>query len=137
MRDVDESVFWTPADWAWIGALGDLGRYDENGYFWFKSRNDDVIITSGYRVGPGEVESAVLEQAGVVGVPDETRNEVIKAFVQPVAGLEGSDEFREGPGHRPRPTGEIRVPSGDGQAGRERIETCFLCIRSVETANGR
>jgi len=80
---------------------GDLGRYDEDGYFWFKSRNDDLIITSGYRVGPGEVESAVLEhpdveQAGVVGVPDETRNEVIKAFVQPVAGFEGSDEFREG-----------------------------------------
>jgi len=80
---------------------GDLGRYDEDGYFWFKSRNDDLIITSGYRVGPGEVESAVLEhpdveQAGVVGVPDETRNEIIKAFVQPVAGFEGSDEFREG-----------------------------------------
>jgi acetyl-CoA synthetase len=78
----------------------DLGYRDDEGYFWFKARDDDVIITSGYRVGPGEVESAILEhddveQAGVVGVPDETRNEVIKAFVQPVDGVEGDDELRE------------------------------------------
>jgi acetyl-CoA synthetase len=78
----------------------DLGYRDEEGYFWFKARDDDVIITSGYRVGPGEVESAILEhddieQAGVVGIPDETRNEVIKAFVQPVDGVEGDDELRE------------------------------------------
>ena len=77
----------------------DLGYRDGDGYFWFKSRDDDVIITAGYRVGPGEVESAVLEhpdveQAGVVGLPDETRNEVIKAFIQPVPGLEGDDDLR-------------------------------------------
>ncbi|ERH03661.1 MAG: acyl-coenzyme A synthetase/AMP-(fatty) acid ligase [Halorubrum sp. J07HR59] len=52
--------------------------------------DDDVIITAGYRVGPGEVESAILEhpaveQVGVIGVDDDLRNEVIKAFVQPVA----------------------------------------------------
>jgi acetyl-CoA synthetase len=79
----------------------DLGYRDEGGYLWFKSRDDDVIITAGYRVGPGEVESAILEhpeveQAGVIGVPDETRNEIIKAYVQPVAGVEGDDELREG-----------------------------------------
>ena len=78
----------------------DLGYRDEDGYLWFKARDDDVIITSGYRVGPGEVESAILEhddveQAGVAGVPDETRNEIIKAFIQPVAGVEGDDELRQ------------------------------------------
>jgi acetyl-CoA synthetase len=78
---------------------GDLGYRDEEGYLWFKARDDDVIITSGYRVGPGEVESALLEhpsveQAGVIGVPDETRGEIIKAFVQPVRGA-GDDALRE------------------------------------------
>lgn len=68
----------------------DLGYRDEDGYFWFKTRDDDVIITSGYRVGPGEVERAILEhpdveQVGVVGIPDETRGEIIKAFVKPTA----------------------------------------------------
>ena len=79
---------------------GDLGSRDEEGYCWFKSRDDDVIITSGYRVGPGEVENAILDhpdvaQVGVVGVPDETRGERIKAFVQPVEGVAGDDALRE------------------------------------------
>jgi acetyl-CoA synthetase len=80
---------------------GDLGYRDPDGYVWFKARDDDVILTAGYRVGPGEVESAILEhpdveQVGVIGVPDETRGEVIKAFVQPVAGVAGDDDLREG-----------------------------------------
>ncbi|MFB6223139.1 MAG: AMP-binding protein [Haloarcula sp.] len=67
---------------------GDLAQQDEDGYVWFKSRKDDIIITSGYRVGPMEVEEAILEhpkvvQTGVIGVPDETRGEIIKAFVEP------------------------------------------------------
>ncbi|SDG34111.1 acyl-CoA synthetase [Halorientalis regularis] len=79
---------------------GDLGYRDDDGYFWFKSRTDDVIITSGYRVGPGEVESAILEhprveQVGVVGVPDDTRGEIIKAWIQPVDGDAGDDTLRE------------------------------------------
>ena len=78
---------------------GDLGTIDESGYVWFKSRDDDLIITSGYRVGPGEVERAILEhnaveQVGVIGVPDNTRSEIIKAFIQPVSG-KGSDTLRE------------------------------------------
>ncbi len=78
---------------------GDLAAVDEDGYYWFKSRDDDLIITSGYRVGPGEVESAILEhpdveQVGVIGVPDETRGEVIKAFVQAVSGVQGDDDLR-------------------------------------------
>jgi acetyl-CoA synthetase len=78
---------------------GDLAERDEDGYLWFVSRKDDLIITSGYRVGPGEVEEVVLEhpaveQVGVVGVPDETRGERIKAFVQP-AGEYDPDVLRE------------------------------------------
>jgi len=66
---------------------GDLARRDADGYYWYESRVDDLIITSGYRVSPNEVESAVLEhravqQAGVVGVPDDERGEVIVAFVK-------------------------------------------------------
>jgi acetyl-CoA synthetase len=65
---------------------GDLGRVDEDGYFHFSSRDDDVIIMAGYRIGPFEVESvlqahpAVCECA-VIAVPDEVRGEVIEAFV--------------------------------------------------------
>ncbi|WP_435157824.1 AMP-binding protein [Haladaptatus sp. DFWS20] len=93
----EKTVAVTIGDWH---LTGDLGYRDSDGYFWFKSRDDDVIITSGYRVGPGEVESAILEhsdveQVGVIGVPDETRGEIVKAFVQPVATRQGSDSFRE------------------------------------------
>jgi acetyl-CoA synthetase len=77
---------------------GDLGYRGEDGYYWFKSRDDDLIITAGYRVGPGEVESTILEhpeveQVGVVGVPDDTRGEIIKAYVQPIAGVEGDEQL--------------------------------------------
>ncbi len=79
---------------------GDLGKRDEDGYFWFKSRDDDLIITSGYRVGPGEVEDAILEhpeiqQSGVIGVPDGIRGEIIKAFCQPTDHATLDDELRE------------------------------------------
>jgi len=78
---------------------GDLAKRDEDGFLWFVSRDDDLIITSGYRVAPREVEEAILEhdaveQVGVVGVPDETRGEIIKAVVQPATGTTGSDELR-------------------------------------------
>jgi acetyl-CoA synthetase len=78
---------------------GDLAERDDDGYVWFKSRTDDVILTAGYRVGPMEVEEAILQhdsvaQAGVIGVPDETRGEVIKAFVQPTPDATPSDGLR-------------------------------------------
>jgi acetyl-CoA synthetase len=89
----------TPDGGTWH-LTGDLGSRDADGYLWFKARDDDVIITSGYRVGPGEVESAVLkhpdvEQAGVVGVDDDLRGEVIKAFVEPVGEGRGPETLRE------------------------------------------
>jgi acetyl-CoA synthetase len=65
---------------------GDHGWRDKDGYFWFIGRADDVIKTSGERVGPFEVESALVEhpgviEAGVIGKPDALRGEIIKAFV--------------------------------------------------------
>jgi acetyl-CoA synthetase len=78
---------------------GDLGRRDEEGYLWFVSREDDLILTSGYRVGPREIEELLVDHeavdgVGVVGVPDEVRGQVIKAVVQPAAGYEGSQRLR-------------------------------------------
>ena len=69
----------------WITA-GDLARRDPAGYFWFEGRADDVIKTSGYRVGPFEVESAILHhpaiaEAAVVGKPDPLKGHILKAFV--------------------------------------------------------
>ena len=65
---------------------GDLGTCDEDGYFWFKGRADDVITSAGYRIGPAEIEDALTRHpavvlAAVVGVPDPVRTESIKAFV--------------------------------------------------------
>lgn len=65
---------------------GDRGWFDKDGYFWFVGRADDVIKTSGERVGPFEVESKLVEhpavvEAGVIGKPDELRGAIIKAFV--------------------------------------------------------
>ena len=79
---------------------GDVARRDEDGYLWFVSRKDDVILTRGYRVGPMEVETAILEhdaveQVGVVGVPDETTGEAIKAFVQLATDEENADRLRQ------------------------------------------
>ena len=79
---------------------GDLAKRDsDEGYYWFASRDDDLIITSGYRVAPREVEETILEhdaveQVGVTGVPDETRGEIIKAVIQPTTGATGTDALR-------------------------------------------
>lgn len=75
---------------------GDRGYVDDDGYFWFVSRADDVILSAGYRIGPFEVESALIEHAAVaesavVASPDETRGAVVKAFVVLAPGFEASD----------------------------------------------
>jgi acyl-coenzyme A synthetase/AMP-(fatty) acid ligase len=65
---------------------GDVARRDPDGFFWFVGRSDDVIKSSGYRIGPFEVESALIEhpavmEAAVVAKPDDTRGQIVKAFV--------------------------------------------------------
>ena len=69
----------------WI-TIGDLGRQDADGYFWFEGRADDVIKSAGYRIGPFEIESVILEhpavaEAAVVGTPDPLRGQIVKAYV--------------------------------------------------------
>ncbi|KAG8190179.1 hypothetical protein JTE90_011904 [Oedothorax gibbosus] len=65
---------------------GDVGYYDKDGYYWFVGRNDDIINSAGYRIGPFEVESALLEhpavlEVAVISSPDASRGEVVKAFI--------------------------------------------------------
>ena len=79
---------------------GDNAWKDEDGYFWFVGRADDVINTSGHRVGPFEVESALVEhkavaEAGVIGKPDKERGEIIKAFIVLNNGYTSSDALLE------------------------------------------
>ncbi len=78
---------------------GDLARRDADGYFWFVGRADDIIKTSGHMVGPFEVESALMEhpavaEAGVIGKPEPTIGELVKAFVALKPGVQPSDELR-------------------------------------------
>ncbi|MFY4774564.1 acetate--CoA ligase [Metabacillus sp. RGM 3146] len=91
-----ESYF-IPGDWY---VSGDSAYMDEDGYFWFQGRIDDVIMTSGERVGPFEVESKLIEhpavaEAGVIGKPDPVRGEVIKAFIALREGYAPSEELTE------------------------------------------
>ena len=77
---------------------GDLAKVDEHGHFWFSGRNDDLISSAGYRVGPGEIEDQILrhpsvEMVAVIGVPDELRGEAIVAYVVPTAGVTGTDQL--------------------------------------------
>ncbi|MFC7441772.1 acetate--CoA ligase [Laceyella putida] len=79
---------------------GDTAYRDEDGYFWFQGRLDDVINTSGERVGPFEVESKLVEhpaiaEAGVIGKPDPVRGEIVKAFVSLREGYKPSEELKE------------------------------------------
>lgn len=79
---------------------GDSAYKDEDGYYWFQGRVDDVIMTAGERVGPFEVESKLVEheavaEAGVIGKPDPVRGEIIKAFVALREGYEPSDELKQ------------------------------------------
>lgn len=79
---------------------GDSAYRDEEGYFWFQGRVDDIIKTSGERVGPFEVESKLLEhpavaEAGVIGKPDPVRGEIIKAFVSLREGYGPSPELKQ------------------------------------------
>ena len=77
---------------------GDLGRRDRDGYLWFVGRDDDVITSGGYRIGPGEVEDCLLRHpavalCGVVGVPDPVRTEAVKAFIVLKEEVEGTPEL--------------------------------------------
>lgn len=79
---------------------GDLGREDDDGYFWYMSRADDVITSAGYRIGPGEIEDALnghpaVAMSAVIGVPDPVKTEAIRAFVLLRPGHDASPELAE------------------------------------------
>jgi acetyl-CoA synthetase len=82
-------------DWC---LTGDLAQKDEDGYFWFVGRKDDVITSAGYRIGPAEIEDCLLKHpvvsmAAVVGSPDEVRTEIVKAFIIPKSGTTPTPEL--------------------------------------------
>jgi acetyl-CoA synthetase len=82
-RDEDRDRETYRGEWM---TCGDLARRDAEGYFWFEGRADDVIKSAGYRIGPFEVESAILQhpavaEAAVVGKPDALRGQIVKAYV--------------------------------------------------------
>ena len=79
---------------------GDTAWRDEDGYFWYVGRTDDVIKSSGYRIGPFEIESVIMElpyvlECGVSAAPDEVRGQVVKASIVLVKGKEGTDELKK------------------------------------------
>ena len=79
---------------------GDIAWKDEDGYFWYVSRVDDVIKSSGYRIGPFEIENVIMElpyvlECGVTAAPDEVRGQVVKACIVLVPGTEGTDELKK------------------------------------------
>ena len=79
---------------------GDTAWRDEDGYYWFVGRNDDIIKSSGYRIGPFEIESVMLEnkavlECAITGVPDEIRGQIVKATVVLAAGYEPTEELKK------------------------------------------
>ncbi len=79
---------------------GDTAWRDEDGYFWYVGRTDDVIKSSGYRIGPFEIESVIMElpyvlECGVSAAPDEVRGQVVKASIVLVKGTEGTDALKK------------------------------------------
>jgi 2-aminobenzoate-CoA ligase len=77
---------------------GDAYKMDEDGYFWFQARTDDIILSSGYNIAGPEVEAALMEhdavgECAVVGVPDEERGQIVKAFIVAREGATGSESL--------------------------------------------
>ncbi|MEM7529784.1 MAG: acetate--CoA ligase [Pseudomonadota bacterium] len=95
---------------------GDLARRDGNGSYWFVGRKDDLIKTSGHLVGPFEVESALIEheavvEAAVIGLPDDTAGEIVRAYVTLKPGLDPSDALeRDIRGHARKRLGAAVAP---------------------------
>jgi acetyl-CoA synthetase len=82
-------------DWC---LLGDIAAKDEDGYFWFQGRDNDIIKSAGYRIGPGEVEECLQKHpavalAGVIGTPDPMRGEAVTAFILVAPGYVGGPEL--------------------------------------------
>jgi acetyl-CoA synthetase/medium-chain acyl-CoA synthetase len=112
-RDPDATARAFRGDWY---LTGDRAYRDNRGYLWFVGRSDDVIISAAYRIGPFEVESALVEhpavvEAAVVGKPDPERGQIVKAFCTLAPGVEpSSDLARELQEHVKRVTAPYKYP---------------------------
>lgn len=87
-------------EWGEWYLSGDLGHLDDDGYFWFEGRADDVIISSGYRIGPFEVEGSIGEhpavtEGAVVPKPDEQRGNIVKAYIVLSEGHDPSEDLKD------------------------------------------
>lgn len=94
---IGQVALWRNNEWV---KIGDSGYRDEDGYLWYVSRIDDVIISAGYTIGPVEVEGAVnkhpaVEESVVVGSPDKDRGDLVKAFIKLKDGYEPSESLAE------------------------------------------
>jgi acetyl-CoA synthetase/medium-chain acyl-CoA synthetase len=112
-RNPDATRACQRGDWY---VTGDRAHVDDDGYFWFVGRADDVIISAGYRIGPFEVESALIEhpavaEAAVVGKRDAMRGTIVRAFVICAPGHEGTEALtRELQDHVKRVTAPYKYP---------------------------
>jgi acetyl-CoA synthetase len=130
---------------------GDLGHADEDGYLYFSSRNDDVINSAGYRIGPTEIEECLLAHpavatAAAVGVPDEIRGQVVKAFIVLADGQTPSAALEEEISHHVR--SRLRPTSTRGRSssstscrsrppGRSGVPSCASVRRGAEQLDPR
>ena len=104
---------------------GDAFRMDEDGYFWFEARNDDLIVSSGYNISPFEVETALLEhdavaECAVVASPDEDRGHVVKAFVVLPEGVDRRRRARRARCRRTSRSGSRRTSTRAGSSSSTR-----------------
>ena len=131
-----------PRDRPW--RTGDRVREDDDGYLWFEGRTDDVIISAGYRIGPFEVESALVShpavaEAAAVAAPDEERGQVVRAVVVLRDGYEPGDGAGDrAPGAREGRDRALQVPANRGlrrgapedrRAARSSAPSCALAER--------
>lgn len=147
-RQVGQIAIWRSGGWV---RIGDAAYVDDEGYFWYVSRMDDVIISSGYTIGPIEVEEALqkhpaVEECAVVGSPDPERGEIVKAFIKVRSGHEASEglkreiqEFvrtRLSPHEYPREIEFIdEIPkTPDGKIKRKELKN--LCRQAARLAAG-
>jgi acyl-coenzyme A synthetase/AMP-(fatty) acid ligase len=103
-----------PFDGGWW-PTGDHVRQDEDGYLWFEGRDDDIIVSAGYRIGPFEVESALVShpavaEAAAVAAPDEERGSVVRAVVVLADGNPSDELARELQEHVKRVTAPYKYP---------------------------
>ena len=128
-RDPEATKAKFAGDWM---ITGDLAESDSDGYLWFRGRKDDVITSSGYRIGPGEIEDAIVRHpkvtlAAVIGVPDAERTERIKAFVVLAKGCTPSPALAE----------EIRISVRDRLARHEYPREIVFVDSLPMTATGK